>query len=129
MFRLIKTLGNSSINENVVELGIKVNGAPISGSAVSCTNNIISNTNSDAAPDYIFKSSSASKSTVFCYSVTNDMIFKVEYTSAMTPKIGMKVGIADKNGASDAVAYNSNGKGIIVDVINKNMVHVRFQKS
>lgn len=128
MFRLAKMLSNSSINENVVELNIKVNGTPSIGSALSCNNNILSCSASDAAPDYILKASSPNKSSYCCSMVTGDMIFKVEYSSAMAPKIGMKVGITDKYGSSDAVAYSSNGKGIIVGIINKNMVYVKFQK-
>ena len=128
MFRLARMLGNCSINENVVELNVKINGTPIVGSAMTCTNNILSCAASDACPDYILKASSPNKENPCCATVTSDMIFKVEYTSAMTPKVGMKVGITDKYGSSDAVSYSSNGKGIIVGVISKNMVYVKFQK-
>ena len=129
MFRLAKTLNSDSINENVVELNVKINGSPSLGSAMTCTNNILSCASSDAAPDYILKATPEGKTTYYCSMVTGDMIFRVEYSSAMAPKIGMKVGITDKNGSSDAVSYNASGKGIIVGVINKNMVYVRFQKS
>lgn len=129
MFRLVKSLSNDSISENVVEMNVKINGSPIIGSALTCTNNILTTTNADAAPDYILKSSQKSNGTKCCSTVTSDMIFKVEYISAMTPKIGMKVAIADKDGTADAVSYNSNGKGVIVGIVNKNMVYVRFQKS
>lgn len=128
MFRLAKMLSNSSIKENVVELNAKINGTPGIGSAMTCTNNILSCAASDAAPDYILKASSPNKDTCCCSMVTSDMIFRVEYTSAMAPKIGMKVGITEKYGSSDAVSYSSSGKGIIVGVINKNMVYVKFQK-
>ena len=128
MFRLVKMLSNDSISENVFELNVKMNGTPILGSALSCTNNILSCAASDAFPDYILKASPENKSTFCCSMVTDDMVFKVEYTSAMAPKIGMKVGITDKNGPSDAVSYSSSGKGIIIGVINKNMVYVKFQK-
>ena len=129
MFRLVKILGSSNVHENPVELNSKINGAIAAGSAVSCTNNVLFNTAADAAPDYIFSRYSIANDKKLCYPVTNDMIFKVEYDSAATPKIGMKVGITSVKNDSDAVTFNSSGKGVIVGIENPNMVYVRFQKS
>lgn len=128
MFRLVKTLGGNVCN-NLVTFYEKVNGAPIIGSVVTCTNNVATNTAADGTPDYVYKGLTISGKAHLLSQITNDMIFKVEYVSAMMPKIGMKVSIADYKGKSDAVTYNSSGKGVIVDVENKKMVYVRFQKS
>ena len=129
MFRLAKILDSSNVTENAVELRIKTNGSIVPGSAVSCSNNVLYNTAADSAPDYILARYSNTNDAKICYTVTNDMIFKVEFNAVVSPKLGMKVGLSKSMSDADCVTYNSNGKGIIVGIENQNMVYVRFQKS
>ena len=129
MFRFVKTLSGGNVHENINELDVKISGSIIQGSAVSCANNVLTNTSADGIPDYIFQRYSMSKGLKICQTITNDMIFRVEYTSSTTPKIGMRVGLSNHLGVADAVAYNSSGKGLIIGIENPNMVYVRFQKS
>ena len=127
MFRLAKIIGSSNTSEEVVNFNIKMNTGINSGSVVSCVNNVLLNTSADAFPDYVFMS--VSDGIKKCYAITENMIFKVEFTSDITPKLGMQVGLSNLFGKADSVAYNTNGKGIIVGIESPTIVYVKFKKN
>ena len=63
-----------------------------------------------------------------CFEVTEDMVFLVEYTSSLAPKIGMRVGLTTMKSGTDSVGYDVYGKGRIVEVASDKLVYVKFTK-
>lgn len=130
MFRLVKIIGSSNTYEETVRLpnNNKTDFTP--GSALVCSNGTLVHASSDSFPDYIFtKHHTKDKSIATCYQVSDDMIFKVEYVSAIAPKIGMKIGISNSKGSANSVTYNSSGKGMVTELgKTKNTVYVKFQR-
>jgi len=100
------------------------------GSAITCSNGALSCCAADVFPDYIFlKYATKNGSDVYCYPVTDNMVFKTEYISSIPPKLGMAVGMSTSNGKSDRVTFNSNGKGIILEInSSEGIVYVKFRK-
>ena len=82
-------------------------------------------------PDYISLSGNedAPGDTVDAMFVTEDMVFKVEYTGAAAPYVGMSVGLSTSKYKMDSVTSNTSGKGSILGLDDdKKLVYVRFRK-
>lgn len=130
LFRLVKVI-NGNIQYEVVRLNY-VSSSPIGvGCALSCSNGNTSNASATVMPDYISMTDSESISDRWINGmlVNEDMIFKVEFTGTAAPAIGMSVGLATDKYKMDAVAYNSSGKGKIIDIDDGGKyVYVKFRK-
>lgn len=130
MFRLVKVLNNDTKAE-VQLIPAKEGIAYIKGEALSLSNGKATSTTATAVPEYIYLSrnytSNVNKLEVMV--VTEDSIFKVEYTGTLTPYLGMPVCLSTKIVRMDAVSYSTSGKGTIVGIDEEpGMVYVRFRK-
>ena len=117
MFRLVKVLnGNNQYEAQRLPFGASVNIAP--GCALSCQGGTLAVPTATAMPDYIAISSSnrSTNKKIDAMLVTEDMVFKVEYTGATPPYVGMSVGLSSLRGTMDAVTYNNSGKGTVIAV-------------
>jgi hypothetical protein len=129
MFRLVKVLnGNNQYDVYKIKASPSANIKP--GHALICTNGMLSNATVTICPEYIALGNDVNDTErVNAMVVTEDMIFKVEYTGSTVPLIGMTVGLSNHNGKMDAVTYNTSGKGRIVAIDdNGALVYVRFRK-
>ena len=88
----------------------------------------MNNSNATVCPEYISLGVNEDSDSVNAIVVTEDMIFKVEYVGTTQPLIGMSVGLSNHTGKTDAVTYNTSGKGKIVEIDDENFVYVRFRK-
>ena len=132
MFRLAKILNTSNASEETVFLTKKSSDPYPMGCALVCTNGSISYAAADSYPDYIVTNdvNSLSRGKIQCFQVTENMVFKVEYTSAIAAKLGMRVGITSSSGSPSTVTFNLNGKGLIVALDeNPNIVYVKFYRT
>lgn len=130
MFRLIKVLNGNNQCETI-KFPYDPSATITYGSALICSNGNLTNPSGTALPEFISvcDKNDSTKNTIDAILVTEDMIFKVEYTGNITPYVGMSVGIAAHKGKSDGVTNNSSGKGLIVGIEDdKKLVHVRFRK-
>ena len=130
MFRLVKVINGNNQFE-AVKLGFADSASFGPGCALICSGGVLSSANGTSLPEYISLSGNdeEGKSKVDAMIVTEDMVFKVEYTGSNTPTQGMSVGLSTYKHKMDAVTYNSSGKGIIVGVDDdKKSVYVRFRK-
>lgn len=131
MFRLIKSLKGNNQCETTK---LYANGSltVVYGSAVGCGSSGITSPSATVSPDFIVIDtvSAGEQKKVDAIIVSEDMVFKVEYTGTANPYIGMPVGLASYKGTMDAVSYNSNGKGTIIAIEDddRRYVHVRFRK-
>lgn len=129
MLRLVKIL-NSNNQYEVVRLkyNLQINLGP--GSALGCTGGIFTTAMNTDMPAFValgICDTQTDKMDAIC--VTEDMIFKTEYTGTATPYVGMIVGLSTHKYKLDAVTFNSNGKGIVVGVDDsKKLVYVRFHR-
>lgn len=133
LFRLVKILNNSNINQDIAIIDRKLAGNLRPGSAAVCSNGMISVPELNACPEYVVVSTTTNTKRPLktaCYPINEDMIFKINYNDTVTPRVGMRVGItSSENADSDSVIYSSNGKGIITDVDeSKKFVYVKFTK-
>ncbi len=130
MFRLVKVLnGNNQCEISKLNYSESLVIAP--GCALTCTNGIATLASGTAMPDYISLTGNIdeARKQIDAMLVTEDMIFKVEYTGTTTPQIGMSVGLATGKTKMDSVTYNSSGKGRIVQIEDdQKMVYVKFRK-
>lgn len=130
MFRLVKVMnGDNKFEATRIKYADNVNIEP--GCALICTNGVLSAPASTSTPAYVSLSSNHDrrKRQIDAMIVTEDMVFKVEFTGSMTPQIGMIVGLSMINNKMDAVTYNTNGKGTIIGIeAENNMVYVIFNK-
>ena len=133
MFRLARMLNTSNITEETVKLQKSPSLAVSAGTALTINLGTLSTATYDAFPDYILTKDTKDESStkVLAYHVTENMVFKVDYTNAIPPKLGMKVGIYSlPDCPSGAVGFNTNGKGMIVDIEpGGKKVYVRFSKT
>lgn len=130
MFRLVKVLnGNNQCEVSRLNCAEGTLIAP--GCALTCNNGLVAHVSSTVMPDYISLTGNidSSGTKIEAMLVTEDMIFKVEYTGSTTPLVGMNVGISTGKNKMDSVTYNSGGKGRIVEIDDdKKMVYVKFRK-
>lgn len=130
MFRLVKVLNGYTQGDVQLLKHNKPYGIP-SGSAVAYTNQLITTPTATAKPDYVTLATSyrLKSPRVNAILVTENMIFKVEFTGNATPVVGMPVGLASSGAEMDSVTYNSNGKGVIIGIERESgLVYVRFNK-
>lgn len=130
MFRLVKVL-NANNQCAVAKLKYNPNAVFGPGCALSCLTGSLSSPTNTAMPDYISLTGNEdiSSDTVDAMFVTEDMVFKVEYTGSVTPYVGMSVGLSTGKYKMDSVTSNSSGKGAILALEDdKKLVYVRFRK-
>lgn len=130
MFRLVKILNHSNTCTEAVPLKRKITAVIGFSSAVTCSNGELATASAEDFPTYIVidKCDSATYECI-CMPVTEDMVFKVEYLDTITPKMGMRVGLASHKYPMDAVEFNSYGKGVIIGIDDDpKFVYIRFTK-
>lgn len=130
MFRLVKVL-NANNQCSVAKLKYNPSSVFGAGCALSCLSGTLSTPANTAMPDYISLSGNEniSSDTVDAMFVTEDMVFKVEYTGSTAPYVGMSVGLSNGKYKMDSVTSNSSGKGSILALEDdKKLVYVRFRK-
>ena len=133
MFRLVKVL-NSNNQCETVRLNSNASLQIGKGCCLTYTNGALAFPTAAQAPDYIaLIGSDEIEDTVGRIDVmivTENMVFKTEYSGSVTPFVGMPVGLATVQNKMDAVTYNSGGKGTVIGVEDdKKSVYVRFNKS
>ena len=130
MFRLVKVLnGNNQYETQKLTAGATTVIGP--GCALSCQNGNLTTPTATAMPDYISITTSNGRSSkkVSVMLITEDMLFKVEYTGTTTPYVGMSVALSTKVYKMDSVTYNASGKGIVMDIEkDTGLVYVKFRK-
>lgn len=130
MFRLVKVLnGNNQCEISKLDYSASDTIGP--GCALICASGVATIASSTVMPDYISLTGNIdeARKKIDAMLVTEDMIFKVEYTGSTVPLIGMSVGISTSKNKMDSVTYNSSGKGRIVEIDDdQKMVYVKFRK-
>ena len=130
MFRLVKIINNNTTAETQL-VPKKPNAFYTRGEALISMNGVATMPTATSSPDYIFISMNYNHNydKINVQLVTEDSVFKVEYTGNVTPYKGMSVGLATHTLNMDAVTYNTSGKGTIMDIDDdKRFVYVRFRK-
>lgn len=128
MFRLVKVINGNNQCE-VFKLKALSSATIIPGCALSCSNGKLTNSTATTCPEYISLGTDSISGFVSAIVVTENMLFKVEYAGTTDPLVGMSVGLTNHTGKTDAVTYNTSGKGKIVEIDdNKEYVYVRFRK-
>ena len=130
MFRLVKVLNGNNQYETV---RLKNNGGNDikMGCMLMHQNGTVAFPSATTKPHYLaLKDTASSESGIIDVMMINDnMVFKVEYTGSANPFLGMSVGLANLKGKMDAVTYNTNGKGTIIEIDDDNhLVYVRFHR-
>ena len=129
MFRFIKVLnGNAQADVHLLKCN---SNTFVLGEALVCTGGLATSPSANAAPDYISLTRNylTHHQKLDAIVVTENSVFKVEYTGTVTPYVGMPVGLSTYNSKMDAVTYNTNGKGIVLKVSDDaKFVYVRFRK-
>lgn len=130
MFRFVKALnGNAQADVHLLKCGS--NTFYVLGEALVCTGGTATSPSATTAPDYIAltRNYTTHHKKLDAIVVTENSVFKVEYTGNMTPYVGMPVGLATYMSKIDAVTYNTNGKGTVLGVSDDGKyVYVRFRK-
>ncbi len=130
MFRLVKVLNsNNQCEVSRLKVASAANFGP--GCALTCTSGSLTSAATAMMPDYISLTSSneAEGGKLDAMFVTEDMVFKVEYTGSSTPYAGMSVGLSTVKYKMDSVTSNTNGKGVILSVDDDpSLVYVRFRR-
>ena len=131
MFRLVKVL-NANNQCETVKLNSNASLQVGKGCGLTYTNGALAFPTAAQAPDYIALIGSDeidAGEKIDVMIVTENMVFKVEYSGSVTPFVGMPVGLATVQNKMDAVTYNSGGKGIVIGVEDdRKSVYVRFNK-
>jgi hypothetical protein len=130
LFRLVKVL-NSDTKAEVQLIPKRPSSTFSRGEALVCFNGYASSPTSTAFPEYIYLSQNyvTNPRKLEAMAVTEDSVFKADYSGTVTPYIGMPVGLSTKISGMDAVNYSSTGKGIIIGIdTDKDLVYVRFRK-
>ena len=128
MLRLAKVL-NSNIQYELVTLKNKSNTLVNSGCALICVDGSVAPATCASMPEYISfgHPNEDDHTTVTAMLVTENMIFKTEYTGDTKPYVGMTVGLAKSVCEMDSVCPDKNGKGTVLGVDESNgLVYVRF---
>ncbi len=130
MFRLVKVLNsNNQCEVSRLKISTTANFGP--GCALTCSSGSLSSAAVAMMPDYISMvgSNEAEDGKVDAMFVTEDMVFKVEYTGTTAPYPGMTVGLSTKKQKMDSVTYSTSGKGTIVAIDDTpTLVYVRFRR-
>ncbi len=129
MFRLVKVLnGNNQCEVYKIKVSPSANVRP--GCALICTSGMVANATATMCPEYVALGEDVNAlGRVNAMVVTEDMVFKVEFTGTTSPLVGMTVGLSNYTGKMDGVTYNTSGKGRIVAVDDTGKyVYVRFRK-
>ena len=129
MFRLVKVL-NGNNQCDIFKIKSSVTASIIPGCALVCSNGALANATATVCPDYVaLGKDTKEKGIIDAMVVTEDMIFKVEYTGTTVPYVGMAVSLSTGKYKMDSVTNNSSGKGVILALEDdKKLVHVRFRK-
>ena len=130
MFRLVKVLNGNNQCE-IQQLSNNSSVATNLGCALLCTNGNVATPTANVAPDYISMGApiSSKSKKINAMLVTEEMVFKVEFTGTTKPAVGMAVGLSTKEHKMDSVTYNANGKGNIIGIDDDSkLVYVRFRK-
>ena len=130
MFRLIKVI-NSHNQCEVKRLPFNNSFTVGKGCAILCANGTATQPTATQSPDYITLTSSEESDGKWldAMMITEDMVFKVEYSGSEAPFMGMPVGLATVKYKMDAVSHNSSGKAVILNVDDdKRYVYVSFRK-
>ena len=128
MFRLAKVL-NSNFQYEVVTLKNTDNIPADAGCALVCVDGVIAPAMCTSMPEFISfgNPNEDDRTTVTAMLVTENMIFKAEYTGDVKPYIGMTVGLSKSVCEMDSVCPDKNGKGTVLGTDeNQNLVYVRF---
>ena len=130
MFRLVKVL-NGNIQYEVTKLPFSAGTTIKKGCPLVClAGNAVAPT-ATAVPEYVALSDSADSTNgkIDAMIITEEMVFRVEYTGTMTPVCSMEVAMTNLKSTMDAVTFNTSGKGIIIGFDDdKKTVYVRFRK-
>ena len=129
MLRLVKVLnGNTQFDVVRLKYNTGVNLGP--GSAMTCSGGLYTALPNTDTPEFVaIGITDIPFKRIDGITVTEDMIFKSEYTGSAVPYVGMPVGLSTHSYKMDAVTYNANGKGIVVGVDdNTKLVYVRFHR-
>ena len=130
MFRLVKVLNNNT-QADVHLVPINEDAVYGKGEAIVTSDGKAATPSSTAFPDYIVLSKNliSHPNKIDAMIVTENSVFKVEYTGSLSPYLGMPVGLSRKIAGMDAVTYNVNGKGNVIGIDDdKRFVYVRFRK-
>ena len=131
MFRLVKVL-NANNQCETVKLNSNASLQVGKGCGLTYTNGALAFPTAAQAPEDIALIGSDeidAGEKIDVMIVTENMVFKVEYSGSVTPFVGMPVGLATVQNKMDAVTYNSGGKGIVIGVEDdRKSVYVRFNK-
>ena len=130
MFRLVKVINSHTQCETHM---LERNPSTYfgAGCALTGTTGYATSTSANSCPDYISAAAvtNSNKKKIPAILVTEDMVFKVEYTGALSPAMGMAVGLTTIDNKMDAVTYNSSGKGSIIGIDDDSkFVYVKFRK-
>lgn len=129
MLRLVKVLNG---NNQCEVIRLRCNSYNVGrGCALVCSGGAFTNPSPTSMPEYVSLSSidDSHDGKIDAMIVTEDMVFKAEFTGSANPMIGMAVGLANLDSKMDAVSYNTSGKGHIVGIgDDKKTVYVRFRK-
>lgn len=130
MFRLVKVLNSQTQCETQF---IKCTSSYLvgPGCAVALSSGVASQPSASSAPEFIALSSNADLAVkkIPVILVTEDMVFKVEYSGNAEPTVGMTVGLGTIDYKMDSVSYNSSGRGTIIGIDEgKKFVYVKFRK-
>ena len=130
MFRLVKVIGGNT-QYDVVKLTYASSSPLGCGCALSCSNGNTTNASATVMPEYISLTNSENlvNRKIDAMIITEDMVFKVEFSGTGTPSVGMPVGLATEKFKMDSVSYNASGKGEIIALEDdKKYVYVKFRK-
>ena len=130
MFRLVKVLNGNNQYEST-KIPFTAGTVIEKGCPLVCTAGKAAVPGGSAVPEYVALSDSATSKDgmVDVMIITEEMVFRIEYTGTITPLPGMAVAMANLKSKMDAVTFNTNGKGTIVGFDDdKKCVYVRFRK-
>ena len=131
MFRLVKVL-NANNQCETVKLNSNASLQVGKGCGLTYTNGALAFPTAAQAPDYIALIGSDeidAGEKIDVMIVTENMVFKVEYTGSTAPYVGMSVGLSNGKYKMDSVTSNTSGRGSILALEDdKKLVYVRFRK-
>ncbi len=130
MFRLMKIIDKSNFTMEPVLLAKGALSDHPKGMPVTALNGTATLPSATDVPTHMTLEDTADAgSRIRCYTVNDNMIFKVEYVGAATPRYGLKVGFTTVDRTYDAVTVNANGNAIVTEVCDDpGYVYIKFQK-
>ena len=128
MFRLVKVL-NGNTQHETLRMHADTTLDAKRGCALTSTNGKLTSPSSTSYPDFVaLTGTDDAHGKLDVMMVTEDMVFLIELTGSTVPYVGMRVGLSNKFSKMDAVTYNSNGKGTVIDVGEAGLVYLKFNK-